>query len=149
MSGWLAENESDAALAPYVKPVKRGVGTLQQATMWLAQHGMQNPNDAGAGAVDYLRMMGIVVVGWMWARMAKMAQDKLAAKPSNAEFYKDKLMSRALLDGAHDPGMPHAVRTHSGGLGKPHGIREGQRLKLKRLKKYSSAGPHGLALFAF
>ena len=42
--------------------------------MWLAQHGIANPNDAGAGAVDYLRLMGIVMVGWMWARMAKLSR---------------------------------------------------------------------------
>jgi hypothetical protein len=87
ISGWLAEN-GDAALAP---PVKRGLDALQQATMWLAQHGVQNPNEAGAAAADYLRLMGIVVVGWMWARMAKVAQAKLAANPPNAPFYKDKL----------------------------------------------------------
>ena len=90
ISGWLAEND-DAALASFVPPAKRGLDALQQATMWLAQHGMQNPNDAGAAAADYLRLMGIVVVGWMWARMAKVAQAKLAANPSNAQFYKDKL----------------------------------------------------------
>jgi hypothetical protein len=92
ISGWLAEND-EAALAPFTKPVKRGVDTLQQTTMWLAQRGMQNPNDAGAAAADYLRMMGIVVVGWMWARMAKIAQSKLAADPPNAQFYKGKLTS--------------------------------------------------------
>jgi len=90
IGGWLAENDSEA-LAPFAKPVKRGLDNLQQATMWLAQHGMQNPNDAGAAAADYLRLMGIVVVGWMWARMAKVAQAKLAANPPNAPFYKDKL----------------------------------------------------------
>ncbi|HEV2561210.1 MAG TPA: acyl-CoA dehydrogenase C-terminal domain-containing protein [Rhizomicrobium sp.] len=93
VSGWLAENEGNEALKPFVKPVQRGVDILQQSTMWLAAHGMQNPNDAGAAAVDYLRMMGIVVVGWMWARMAKTAQEKLAANPSNKEFYEAKLVS--------------------------------------------------------
>jgi hypothetical protein len=93
VNGWLAENEKDAALEAYVKPVKRGLDLLQQATFWFAQHGLQNPNDAGAGAVDYLRMMGIVSVGWMWARMAKIANEKLAAKPANAQFYQDKLVS--------------------------------------------------------
>ncbi|MDE1940118.1 MAG: acyl-CoA dehydrogenase C-terminal domain-containing protein, partial [Alphaproteobacteria bacterium] len=92
ISGWLGENGGDA-LAPYTKPVQRGLDTLQQATMWLAQHGMANPNDAGAAATDYLRLMGIVVVGWMWARMAKVAQEKLSANPPNAQFYKDKLTS--------------------------------------------------------
>jgi alkylation response protein AidB-like acyl-CoA dehydrogenase len=91
LSGWLAENDGEK-LAPYAKPVKRGLDSLQQATMWLAQHGMANPNDAGAGAVDYLRLMGIVVTGWMWARIAKLAQEKLEGDPPNAAFYKEKLI---------------------------------------------------------
>jgi len=93
IGGWLAENEKDDKLGPFTKPVKRGLDTLQQATMWLAQHGIQNPNDAGAGAYDYLRLMGIVVVGWMWARMAKIAQAKLATGAGNKTFYEQKLVS--------------------------------------------------------
>jgi hypothetical protein len=91
LNGFITENENDAALAPFVKPVKRGLESLQGATMWLAQNGLANPNNAGAGATDYLRMMGIVVTGWMWARMAKLSLAKLAAKPANADFYKGKL----------------------------------------------------------
>ncbi|HEY3639270.1 MAG TPA: acyl-CoA dehydrogenase C-terminal domain-containing protein [Rhizomicrobium sp.] len=90
---FLAANEGDAQLADFVKPVRRGLDALQGATLWLAQHGITNPNDAGAGAVDYLRLMGIVVTGWMWARIAKFAQSKLAANPPNAPFYREKLLS--------------------------------------------------------
>jgi alkylation response protein AidB-like acyl-CoA dehydrogenase len=93
VSGWLSENASDEKLTAYVKPVQRGLDTLQQATMWLASHGMQNPNDAGAAATDYLRLMGIVMTGWMWARMAKIAQAKLAAGDGNKPFYEAKLVS--------------------------------------------------------
>jgi hypothetical protein len=90
---WLGENEADAAMAPFTKPVKRGLDNLQNATMWLAQNGLANPNNAGAGATDYLRMMGIVVTGWMWARMAKVALAKIAAKEGDMAFYKAKLTS--------------------------------------------------------
>jgi hypothetical protein len=90
IGGWLSDHEKDEKLSIFTKPVKRGLDTLQQATMWLAQHGMQNPNDAGAAAVDYLRMMGIVVTGWMWARIAKVAQEKLAGG-GNKAFYEAKL----------------------------------------------------------
>ena len=93
VSGWLSDNAGDEKLSRYVKPVERGLSTLQQATMWLAQHGMANPNDAGAGAVDYLRLMGIVTVGWMWARMAKLAQARLDAGDGNKPFYDAKLVS--------------------------------------------------------
>jgi hypothetical protein len=92
IGGWLKENDGEA-LSAFVKPVQKGLDTLQQATLWLAQNGRQNPNDAGAGAYDYLRLMGIVVVGWMWARMAKLAQAKLAEGGGNADFYDGKVVS--------------------------------------------------------
>jgi alkylation response protein AidB-like acyl-CoA dehydrogenase len=93
IGGWLTENANDAKQARFVKPVQKGLETLQQATMWLAQHGLANPNDAGAGAYDYLRIMGIVVVGWMWARMAKIAQANIDAGKGNKAFYEQKLVS--------------------------------------------------------
>jgi hypothetical protein len=92
IGGWLKESDCEA-LAEFVKPMQRGLDSLQQATMWLAQHGLQNPNDAGAGAYDYLRLMGIVVVGWMWARIAKLSRGKLAAGAPNRDFYDAKLVS--------------------------------------------------------
>ncbi len=87
LTGWLAENEKDEALAPYTKGLKRGVENLQAATMWLAQNGLKNPNDAGAGASDYLRLMGIVMLAWMWARIAKLSIGK------DTRFHKEKLIS--------------------------------------------------------
>jgi alkylation response protein AidB-like acyl-CoA dehydrogenase len=88
---WLAANDGED-LSPFVKPVQRGLDSLQQATMWLAQRGLANPNDAGAAATDYLRLMGIVTVGWMWARMAKLAKAKLAAGATNNAAYNSKLI---------------------------------------------------------
>jgi alkylation response protein AidB-like acyl-CoA dehydrogenase len=86
LNAWIAENEKDEALASTVKGLKRGVEALQAATFWLAQHGIANPNDAGAGAVDYLRLMGIVMLAFMWARMAKLSLGK------DTQFARDKLM---------------------------------------------------------
>src|SRR6201996_4888699 len=86
LTTWISENEKDEKLALYVKGVKRGRENLQAATMWLAQHGVANPNDAGAGAVDYLRLMGIVMLGWMWARIAKISLGKDGA------FHAEKLI---------------------------------------------------------
>jgi hypothetical protein len=85
LTGWL-EAEKDEAMAPFTKGVRRGVEALQAATMWLAANGVKNPNDAGAGASDYLRLMGITMVGWMWGQMAKCSLGKDDA------LHKDKLM---------------------------------------------------------
>jgi alkylation response protein AidB-like acyl-CoA dehydrogenase len=86
LTGWIAEQEKDAAMAPFVAGVKRGTEALQAATMWLAANGMKNPNDAGAAATDYLRLMGITVVALMWGRMAKASLGK------DDPLHRDKLM---------------------------------------------------------
>jgi alkylation response protein AidB-like acyl-CoA dehydrogenase len=88
-----AAAESGDAMRPYVAPLQAGLARLQEATLWLAQNGMKNPDNAGAASVDYLRMFGIVVVGYLWARQAKAALSKLAAKSGNAAFYEAKLVS--------------------------------------------------------
>ncbi len=86
LTGWVSENEKDAALEPYVKGLKRSTEALQAATMWLAANGLKNPNDAGAGAYDYMRLMGITVLAYLWARMAKISVGK------DDPLHKDKLM---------------------------------------------------------
>ncbi len=85
--------ETGDAMKPFVEPLKTGLARTQDATMWLAQNGLKNPDNAGAASVDYLRMFGLTVIGWLWARQAKAAMTKLAAKPANAAFYEAKLAS--------------------------------------------------------
>src|SRR5881275_2542995 len=53
------------------------VTDLQAATMWLAQHGIADPDNAGAGAYAYMELMGVVSLGWMWLKMAAAAQRAL------------------------------------------------------------------------
>jgi alkylation response protein AidB-like acyl-CoA dehydrogenase len=86
LTAWTGENEKDEAMKPFVAGVKRGTESLQAATMWLAAHGLANPNDAGAGATDYLRLMSITMVGLMWGMMAKISLGK------DDPLHKGKLM---------------------------------------------------------
>lgn len=73
-------------------PLKAGLEDLQAATMWLMEHALKDRNNAGAASAEYLRMFGIVAVGFMWAQMAKIASEKLAAGEGNPNFYKAKLV---------------------------------------------------------
>jgi hypothetical protein len=57
-------------------PLEAALGQLQAATMWLAQNGMADPDNAGAGAYAYMQLMGLVSLGWMWLKMA-VASDSL------------------------------------------------------------------------
>jgi acyl-CoA dehydrogenase len=76
--GFIKENSSDA-MKPYVAPLGVALGHLQQATMWLMQNAMAKPDNAGAAANDYMHLFGRVAIGYMWCRIAKAAQAKLAA----------------------------------------------------------------------
>jgi acyl-CoA dehydrogenase len=73
------EHAADEAMKPYVAPLSTALGHLQQATTWLMQNAMTKPDNAGAAATDYLHLFGLVTFAYMWAKIAKVAQDKIAA----------------------------------------------------------------------
>jgi acyl-CoA dehydrogenase len=79
IQSYIAEHAADAALKPYVEPLGHALGQLQQATMWFMQNAMTKPDNAGAGATDYMHLFGLVALGYMWARMAEAANAKIAA----------------------------------------------------------------------
>jgi alkylation response protein AidB-like acyl-CoA dehydrogenase len=76
---------------PLVLPLAKAFGILQQATAHIATVALKDPEEAGAAATDYLRLMGLVALGFMWARAAKLAAEKLPHADGEAGFYKAKL----------------------------------------------------------
>jgi alkylation response protein AidB-like acyl-CoA dehydrogenase len=87
------ENRSDENLSAFTKSLKKGLNDLQAATMWFMQNAMAKPDNAGAGSTDYMHLFGLVVLGYMWAKMAKAANDNLAAGSGDADYYKNKLLT--------------------------------------------------------
>ena len=83
IGGFLSANKEEAAMAPYLAPVKTAVGQLQQATMWLMQNGMKNPDNAGAASYDYMNLFGLTALAYMWARIAKAVLARQARGDSN------------------------------------------------------------------
>ena len=45
---------------------------------------LARPDNAGAGANDFMHLLGLVSLGYMWAKMAKAAQEKLRAGANGA-----------------------------------------------------------------
>jgi alkylation response protein AidB-like acyl-CoA dehydrogenase len=106
VSAFLKEHGEDAAMAPYVKPVAQALGELQQATMWFLQNALGNPDNAGAGATDYMHLFGLVALGYMWCLMAKAAQSpqvpagdggggRSAQRLSLGRFYMERVLPAA------------------------------------------------------
>ncbi|MBX7460471.1 acyl-CoA dehydrogenase C-terminal domain-containing protein [Qipengyuania huizhouensis] len=78
-------------LKDMAEQLEKALGQQQAATMWFMQNAMQNPNHLGAGAHHYMHIMGIVTLGLMWLKMAKVAQAKLGSAGDDKAFYEQKL----------------------------------------------------------
>ena len=77
-----------AGVAAALEPA---LNDLQAATMWLAQHGMADPNNAGAGAYAYMDLMGLVSLGWMWLKMGAASQRAIDHGTDDRPFHDAKL----------------------------------------------------------
>jgi alkylation response protein AidB-like acyl-CoA dehydrogenase len=87
----------DEDMAPFVAPLATALEHLQIATGHIMEAGMSNHDEIGAASVDYLRLFGLVALGFMWARMAKIALPKAEApfykaKIGTAKFYMQRLL---------------------------------------------------------
>ncbi len=89
---FLGENSDNENTAEFMEGLKDAKQKLTEGTMWLMQNGMTNPDNAGAGSVDYMHMMGLSTLAYMWAKMAVVAQAAIDGG-SNDEFYTNKLIT--------------------------------------------------------
>ena len=91
--GKLAKEEADnASMKEFIAPVVTLGEQMTQFTMEIGMKGMQNPDEVGAAAVDYLRVAGHMVFGYFWARMAQVALREIAAGNKDP-FYQAKLQT--------------------------------------------------------
>src|SRR3984957_14443086 len=65
VANFIAENQGDEEFGELLLPFAKAFGKLQQATGYIAQKGLVNPNEAGAASSPYLRMFGVVGIGFM------------------------------------------------------------------------------------
>ncbi len=92
LSEFIEENRADPEMAEFNKPLHQGARGLQQITLLMIAEGMANPHFLAAGATDYCRYFGNVLLAYMWARMAKICLQKKGdpfydAKLASARFF--------------------------------------------------------------
>jgi alkylation response protein AidB-like acyl-CoA dehydrogenase len=100
VGGFIKEKSADEKMKPYVTPMGVALGQLQAASMWFMQNAMTKPDNAGAGATDYMHMFGLVALGYMWCKIAEAANTKLAngadarfnAKLTTARFFMERIL---------------------------------------------------------
>ena len=90
VAAFIDAHSQDPSVAGLVQPFSKAFGALQLATGFIVQKSLGDPEEAGAASTDYLRMFGLVALGFMWVRMAKVAADKMPAVGEDAAFYRAK-----------------------------------------------------------
>ena len=103
VTAYAKERGADAAMTPYIKPLSQSLGDLQQATMWFLQNALGNPDNAGAGATDYMNLFGLVALGYMWCLIAEAAKakggaggdgaaDRMSQRLATGRFFMERML---------------------------------------------------------
>lgn len=85
---FIEENGTDEAMSEFITPLADLAEKVQKLTMEIGMKAFQNPDEVGAAAVPYLRVVGHLIYAYFFAQMAKIA---LAKQDGGDNFYKSKL----------------------------------------------------------
>ncbi|WP_310609791.1 acyl-CoA dehydrogenase C-terminal domain-containing protein [Limnohabitans sp.] len=88
----VADSQGDEDMAEFINPMAKLGQQMTQFTGEIGYKALENADEVGAAAVDYLRVAGHLVFGYFWARMAQVALQKIAAGDRDP-FYQAKLQT--------------------------------------------------------
>ena len=91
VTAFCVENAGNEAMQEFIQPIMNFGRDWQKMTETLGMKAMQNPDEIGAASVDYLMYSGYLTLAYFWAKMAKVAQEKLAASDTDKAFYEAKI----------------------------------------------------------
>ena len=90
LDGELAKH-SDLQIAAIRKRLAAAAVAADECITWIVNGAGQDVRAAYAGAVPFLKLMGITTAGWQMARAAVIAQKRLTAGGPDASFYQAKI----------------------------------------------------------
>jgi len=92
VEAFVAEHGTDEDMNEFVTPLADLGDKVRKLTMEIGMKALGNQDEAGAAAVDYLRVVGHLVFAYFWARMAQVALARIAADGARVDaFYPRKL----------------------------------------------------------
>ena len=77
----------------FITPLKKSIEHLQAALMFFMQNGLKNPLSAVSGATDFLHLVGLVSLGFIWSKKAQSAKEKLKDVSANKNFLEAKILT--------------------------------------------------------
>jgi hypothetical protein len=105
-------------MSEFITPLADIGDKVQKLTVELGMKSMANRDEVGAAAVPYLRTVGHLVYAYFWARMAKVALDRVKADGDGVDpFYHHKLMVARFYFQRLLPETATLIRTARAGAG--------------------------------
>jgi alkylation response protein AidB-like acyl-CoA dehydrogenase len=89
--GFCKEESDNEELSLYTSALTDLNKEWGDLTMKIGMTSMKDRDEVGSASVDYLMYSGYITLGYLWAKMAKVALAKLAEGTSEEAFYKAKL----------------------------------------------------------
>jgi hypothetical protein len=100
---FIEQHGTTPAMNEFVTPLADLGDKVTKLTMEIGMKAFQNQDEAGAAAVDYLRVVGHLVYAYFWAKMARIALARIeqdgdkvdpfyTAKLATARFYFQRLL---------------------------------------------------------
>ena len=85
------KSSEDAWLHTVGAPLESGLAAVQSATGWMLERRGHAQPDALAGATPYLKLLGDVIGGWMLAKGALAASERVAAGDGPQDYWRTKI----------------------------------------------------------
>ena len=90
---FINEKHSEDLKNDFITPLKKSIEHLQAALMFFMQNGLKNPLSAVSGATDFLHLVGLVSLGFIWSKKAQSAKEKLKDISANKNFLEAKILT--------------------------------------------------------
>ena len=90
IQGVIKSHADNPAMKEFTEPLGNLLAEVQKLTMEIGQKAMKNPDEVGAAAVPYLRVIGHLVFSFAWCYAAGVAMKKI---DSGDPFYKAKVIT--------------------------------------------------------
>ena len=93
VQAFINEEHSEDLKNDFITPLKKSIEHLQAALMFFMQNGLKNPLSAVSGATDFLHLVGLVSLGFIWSKKAQSAKEKLKDISANKNFLEAKVLT--------------------------------------------------------
>ena len=93
IQSFVSEEHTEDFKTDFIAPLKKSTEHLQTALMFFMENGLKKPLSAVSGATDFLHLVGLVSLAFIWSKKAQTAREQLKNSLSNKKFLEAKILT--------------------------------------------------------